>query len=40
MVGFEKEEIVWILDHLKKAKEMDMFLGFNSKFRGKTRVCF
>ena len=37
-LGFEKEEIDWILDYLKKAIEMDRFLGFSHKFKVNTRV--
>lgn len=39
IVGFEKEEIELLLDHLKKAMKMLRFMGFNRKFRGKSRVC-
>ena len=30
-LGFEKEEIEWFVDHLKKASKMDRSLGFNCK---------
>lgn len=38
IVGFEKEEIELLLDHLKKAMKMIRFMGFNCKFKGKSRV--
>ena len=37
-LGFEKEEVGWMIEHLMKAIEMKNFMGFNRKFRGKTRV--
>lgn len=37
-MGFEKEELEWLLVHLKKVMELPRFMGFNSKFRGKTRM--
>ena len=37
-LGFEKEEVGWMIEHLTKAIEMKNFMGFNRKFRGKTRV--
>ena len=37
-LGFEKEEVGWLIEHLTKAIEMKNFMGFNKKFRGKTRV--
>ena len=37
-LGFEKEEVGWLIEHLTKANEMKNHMGFNRKFRGKTRV--
>lgn len=37
-MGFEKEEIELLLDHLKKAMKLLRFMGLNCKFRGKSRV--
>ena len=37
-LGFEKEEVGWLIEHLMKAMEMKNHMGFNRKFRGKTRV--
>ncbi|KAJ9678127.1 hypothetical protein PVL29_022888 [Vitis rotundifolia] len=37
-LGFEKEEVGWLIEHLTKAIEMKSYMGFNRKFRGKTRV--
>ena len=36
--GLEKEEIGWFLEDLGKATEMNGFLGFNRKYRGKVKV--
>ncbi|RVW24903.1 hypothetical protein CK203_079545 [Vitis vinifera] len=38
VLGFEKEEVSWLIEQLTKAIEMKIFMGFNRKFRGKTRV--
>ena len=45
VLGFEKEEVRWLIEHLTKAIEMKSNLGFNRKFRGKfcvhlLEVCF
>ena len=45
VLGFEKEEVGWLIEHLTKAIEMKSHLGFNRKFRGKVcvhllKVCF
>ena len=37
-LGFEKEEVGWMIEHLTKAIEMKNFMGFNRKLREKTRV--
>ena len=37
-LGFEKEEVGWLIEHLTKAIEMKNFMGFSRKFREKTRV--
>ena len=37
-LGFEKEDVGWLIEHLMKAIKMKNFIGFNKKFRGKTRV--
>ncbi|RVW50844.1 hypothetical protein CK203_101823 [Vitis vinifera] len=37
-LGFEKEEVSWLIEQLTKAIEMKIFMGFNKKFRGKNRV--
>ena len=38
VLGFEKEEVSWLIEQLTKAIEMKIFIGFNRKFRGKNRV--
>ena len=38
VLGFEKEDVSWLIKQLTKAIEMKIFMGFNRKFRGKTRV--
>ena len=38
VLGFEKEEVSWLIEQLTKAIEMKIFMGFNRKFRGKNRV--
>ena len=35
VLGFEKEAVGWMIEHLTKAIEMKGHLGFNRKFRGK-----
>ena len=45
MLGFGKEELDWLLEHLKKAVELEASRGFIRKMRGKTRthlmeICF
>ena len=45
VMGFEREETVWIQEQMKKAVELKAFMGFIRKFRGKTRthlleICF
>ena len=37
-LGFEKEEVGWLLEHLGKVVELKSFMGFNKKYIGKTRV--
>nr|CAN67046.1 hypothetical protein VITISV_001151 [Vitis vinifera] len=36
--GFEKEEAGWLIEHLAKAIELKSYMGFNRKYRGKSRV--
>ncbi|RVX11948.1 hypothetical protein CK203_009559 [Vitis vinifera] len=38
VLGFEKEEVSWLIEQLSKAIEMKIFMGFNRKFRGKNSV--
>ena len=38
VLGFEKEEVSWLIEQLTKAIEMKIIMGFNRKFRGKNRV--
>ncbi|KAL6342914.1 hypothetical protein AAG906_016933 [Vitis piasezkii] len=45
VLGSEKEEVGWLIEHLTKAIEMKSHLGFNKKYRGKfcvhlMEVCF
>ncbi|RVW71707.1 hypothetical protein CK203_057088 [Vitis vinifera] len=37
-LGFEKEEAGWLIEHLTKAIELKSYMGFNRKYRGKSRV--
>ncbi|KAL6315991.1 hypothetical protein AAG906_014916 [Vitis piasezkii] len=37
-VGFGKEELEWLSEHLKKVVELEAFKGFIQKIRGKTRT--
>ena len=44
-VGFGKEELDWLMEHLKKAMELEASKGFIRKIRGKTKthlmeICF
>ena len=44
-VGFGKEELDWLTEHLKKAVELEASRGFIQKIRGKTKtrlmeICF
>ena len=44
-LGFEKEEVGWLIELLTKAIELKSHLGFNRKYRGKScvhlmEVCF
>ena len=44
-IGFGKEEVEWLTEHLKKAVELEASRGFMRKIRGKTRthlmeICF
>ncbi|RVW64320.1 hypothetical protein CK203_047007 [Vitis vinifera] len=36
--GFEKEEVGWLIKHLAKAIELKTYMGFNRKYRGKSKV--
>ena len=38
VLGFEKDAVGWMIEHLTKAIEMKSHLGFNKKFRGKCCV--
>ena len=38
VLGFEKDAVGWMIEHLTKAIEMKSHLGFNRKFRGKCSV--
>ena len=38
VLGFETEKVSWLIEQLTKAIEMKIFMGFNIKFRGKTKV--
>ncbi|KAJ9678119.1 hypothetical protein PVL29_022880 [Vitis rotundifolia] len=38
VLGFEKEAVGWMIEHLTKAIEMKSHMGFNRKFKGK--CCF
>ena len=37
-LGLEKEEVGWLIEHLAKAIEPKSHMGFNRKYRGKSRV--
>ena len=44
-VGFDMEELDWLMEHLKKAVELEASRGFVRKIRGKTKtllmeICF
>ncbi|KAJ9685292.1 hypothetical protein PVL29_017352 [Vitis rotundifolia] len=44
-IGFDMEELDWLMEHLKKAVEMEAYRGFVRKIRGKTKtllmeICF
>ncbi|KAJ9680405.1 hypothetical protein PVL29_019666 [Vitis rotundifolia] len=44
-IGFDMEELDWLMEHLKKAVEMEASRGFVRKIRGKTKtllmeICF
>ena len=44
-VGFGKEELDWLMEHLKKVVELEASRGFIRKIRGKTKthlmeICF
>ena len=44
-VGFEREEVAWIQEQLKKVVDLKAHLGFKGKYRGKTKthlleICF
>ena len=44
-VGFEIEELTWIQEQLKKARDLKVRFGFNRKYKGKTKthlleICF
>ncbi|RVW77752.1 hypothetical protein CK203_050346 [Vitis vinifera] len=38
VLGFEKEEVSWLIEQLTKAIELKVCMGFNRKFRGKNSV--
>ena len=35
VLGFEKDEVGWMIEHLTKVIEMKSHLGFNRKYKGK-----
>ena len=37
-LSFENKEVRWLLKHLGKDIELECCMGFNKKYRGKTRV--
>ncbi|RVW28753.1 Transposon TX1 uncharacterized 149 kDa protein [Vitis vinifera] len=37
-VGFGREEVVWLTEHLKKAVELENTRGFTRKFRGENKI--
>ena len=37
-LGFEKEEVGWLIELLAKAVELKSYMGFNRKYRGKAKV--
>ena len=37
-LGFEKEEVGWLIEHLTKAIELKSYMGFNRKYKGKSCV--
>ena len=44
-LGFEKEKVGWLIEHLAKVVELKSYMGFNIKYKGKSRahlmeVCF
>ena len=44
-LGFEKEEVGWLIEYLTKAIELKSYMGFNTKYKGKSsvhlmEVCF
>ena len=44
-IGFDMEELDWLIEHLKKAVEVEASRGFVRKIRGKTKtllmeICF
>ena len=45
VLGFEKDEVGWLIEHLTKAIELKSYMGFSRKYRGKfcihlMEVCF
>ena len=45
VLGFEKDEVGWLIEHLTKAIELKRYMGFSRKYRGKfcvhlMEVCF
>ena len=45
VLGFENDEVGWLIEHLTKVIELKSYMGFNRKYRGKSsvdlmEVCF
>ncbi|RVW87767.1 hypothetical protein CK203_043989 [Vitis vinifera] len=37
-LGFEKEKVGWLIEHLAKVVELKSYMGFNIKYKGKSRA--
>ena len=45
VLGFENDEVGWLIEHLTKVIELKSYMGFNTKYKGKSsvhlmEVCF
>ena len=45
VLGFENDEVGWLIEHLMKVIELKSYMGFNRKYKGKSsvhlmEVCF